>query len=1698
MSDLLTRMNNAVTRANMAASTTFDVLTGAVDGVIQVQGESIPTLSTRVRDYISIVVGDGSLNGVDGVGIAEMYVDQQGHLLVRLDNQQTPTDLGLVSPEDGDGVESVAYDEITGELTITLTTGQIIDLGNIAGEDAPRITDAYIEGANLKVETSDGTIFTAGDISQFGGISVNFVDLTEAGDLVVIFSDGTITTLGHVVGAKGETGRSVISGYINGAGDLVFLRNDGDQVNVGKVNVKIPDANSVVVESAKLGGVNGDELILTLTTGDVNVGKVVGEKGLDGIDGNGVDSVTLGSDGMLKFTMTDTSTTSVGPILNIDSTNGSIFLTSAEIDVDGNLSFEVDVNGVIETVNVGRAVGLDGKDGATIATAKVDPVTSELTFHDAEDVQLFNAGVIEQNSITTASIDPDTGHLILGLTDGTTVDGGSDLRGTDGLDGVGVTGAYIDAEGHLWFTFDEMPDADAGKVTAPVETDVVLVDDQLTITLSDGQVFGPFTVGGTDGNFVTSADIVNGELILQMSTGLPINAGSLEKNPTELSFGETGGLKVGFNDETFIETVERVKGIDGNTIDSVVVDDETHDLVFTVTTEDSTVTTEVRVPAQKGNSITALEVVGDELVITNDVTVEPLRMTIPKGVDGNSITDFTFVDGSLNIITSGAPDVPVVVPTVQGKTVESVSIEGDNLVFNVSTEEMPISFPTIRGVDAVESIRDISFNAGNGSLVITKVDDSEIVIENARGIDGITIDRIYIGLDKELIIETSDGGLFQFPYQEGRDGDSITAVELTPELELKITTVIEGVTSEVVIPAVHGIDGEDALTVLNGEVNATKQLVLTMSDDVTTHTIDGVGASVRDVVVNQVTGKLEITLDDETIITSDTSVRGRDGFGTGVAGVQYQGGNLVVTLKDVAGDETTHDAGLVEVVNITNAQMIDGDLILDFSDGRLPVNVGRIMGTDGRHVVSAEITPQQSLVLNMNNGDVIDAGSAKGADGRSITTLDVLATNDMVVNYDDDTVDVIGNIGGSDDLVLWESGVPYAKDRVVIYEGTLYLSQVNRNSSRPPHANWKAIAFGDYLTEIRTPVAISPIGGESGFNTKPPLTMSVYAPLVSSDVLDYREIQIYVSSPTALTYTAQHNGFDATIHEVETELAVNQVYKWRFRDIAVSGVMSEWSEVETFITPQLSLKSPTIRINENESTISAVSSPQFHTGPFDDSTGQVHRNTSWEVRLVSDDSVVYSKTNSGVLTTVIPYGTLTENTLYKIRAKHHGNSIASSWSVWLEFTTEITFNYVNAPMIKYLGDDPEIIDSFPQFRTISIQKTPHFAISGENIPMHVVGIEWEVVNADTGEIHETVIKDSTTDYETFTASNEWITNTNYRVRSRVNTSRFGISPWSPWFEGSALIYVEKPVVSTLEDPLQFPDRGELTITAYSAVNEVYVSTDWEVRDSNTEDILLSMKGVSGLMANALDFKVPASPTNQSLKVRVRYNSVNVSSEWSEYLHLEAQHAYTGPGPKTLIAGDLDLGFYGDLPTAELFPGMVGFPTLGTIISPAERWFKFSLQGHTIFVADRSTHNIGVTPSTSNSGNYYGTAGYGDGVITHPFSSYFNRGISVSYLNDKFKHRVLRKDDWDSVFTMISPNELEPVATYTMEEIGFTSSPTSLYSFRSGRSGQVNWWSAIGFGTQNNPIGYTSQRQTDYSMRIPTIRPTIWLEVEYKQ
>ncbi len=117
----------------------------------------------------------------------------------------------------------------------------------------------------------------------------------------------------------------------------------------------------------------------------------------------------------------------------------------------------------------------------------------------------------------------------------------------------------------------------------------------------------------------------------------------------------------------------------------------------------------------------------------------------------------------------------------------------------------------------------------------------------------------------------------------------------------------------------------------------------------------------------------------------------------------------------------------------------------------------------------------------------------------------------------------------------------------------------------------------------------------------------------------------------------------------------------------------------------------------------------------------------------------------------------------------------------------------------------------------------------------------------------------------------------------------------------------------------------------------------------------------------------------------------------EMVGTQAFTPINGPGPNYLVAGDDMAGFYGEVPTSDLFSGdelasAIGLSS-GVSMFNTEPWLKFSYQGKTLFVAKKG-YRYGLSWDDLNAlGLVYGNSG--DPTVTLGDDTFKVRLINIS-------------------------------------------------------------------------------------------------------
>ena len=268
----------------------------------------------------------------------------------------------------------------------------------------------------------------------------------------------------------------------------------------------------------------------------------------------------------------------------------------------------------------------------------------------------------------------------------------------------------------------------------------------------------------------------------------------------------------------------------------------------------------------------------------------------------------------------------------------------------------------------------------------------------------------------------------------------------------------------------------------------------------------------------------------------------------------------------------------------------------------------------------------------------------------------------------------------------WSAVANYAPNDVVSYNNNSYLANIANINSTPPSADWTLLAAqgtpGSLPGLIRTPTAVSPLTSGGTVSPSGPLVASAYAPLYSADLRNYRTFQVATTADTTFATPVFAINVNADSTVISPGLTVSTGYRWRCKDVALSGAESDWMTVQTFTTNSLTVSTPTITVEGGPSTVGRsplLTGSAYVTTPDPSAT---HLSTNWEVRKTSDNSLVWSSYDNTVnLTSItVPYNVLAVSTSYAFRAQYNSTVYGSSAYGSTTASTASTFpNTVYSP-----------------------------------------------------------------------------------------------------------------------------------------------------------------------------------------------------------------------------------------------------------------------------------------------------------------------------------------------------------------------------------------------------------------------------------
>ena len=653
-------------------------------------------------------------------------------------------------------------------------------------------------------------------------IGISTAKFSSKGELIIVLTDGTQLNLGKAVGADGAPGKDGTNG-VNGK--------DGVDGAPGKDGTDGADGTNVSGAAIDAAG----QLVLTFSDGSsVNLGKVVGTNGKDGINGtNGVD----GKDGVDGAPGKD----GKDGVNGADGKDGAdgVGIQNIAIDNGGKLYITL-TNGT--NLDLGKIAGIDGKDGVDGAPGKdgadgkdgVDGAPGKDGVDGKDGVSVTATTINEKGELIISFSDGKSTNLgkIAGIdgTDGT--DGVDGEDGKDGADGIGIAKTEINAKGELVVTYTDGKSTNLGVVVGTDGADgkdgANGADGKDGVDGAPGKdgVDGTDGKDGADGIGITSTTInEKGELIITYSDGNSTNLGKI----TGID-GEDGKDGVnGTDGKDGINGADGKDGIDGVGVAKTEINDK-GELVITYTDDKSVnlgvvVGTDGKdgmdgkdgVDGADGTGITGAEVnTAGELVLyfSNQTNINLGKIKGADGVDGiNGTNGVDGVDGK-----DGA----------DGVGIETVTLTNGELFVKL-TSGTTLNLGNIRGEDGL-GIAKTEIN-DKGELVITYTDTTStnlgkvVGADGKDGKDGVGIANVSV-TNGNLTVLLTDNQVLNLGNIKGEKGDTGATGPQGPQGIQGET----GATGPQGPQGIQGATGAQGVGVKNAYVNDQLHLILVLTD----------------------------------------------------------------------------------------------------------------------------------------------------------------------------------------------------------------------------------------------------------------------------------------------------------------------------------------------------------------------------------------------------------------------------------------------------------------------------------------------------------------------------------------------------------------------------------------------------------------------------------------------------------------------------------------------------------------------------------------------------------------------------------------------------------------------------------------------------------------------------------------------------
>ena len=372
--------------------------------------KNLITNAVTEEQWLASLKGEKGAQGEQGVGIQNITLNNGTMTITLTDNTQFQFE-NIGSASSSGVAPQIRINTQTNEWEISSDSGNSwVSTGVKAtgekgadGADGAKGEDGISPKVQINAVTNEWELSVNNGLSWTStGVKATGTDGKD-GDTPFVGNNGNwwIGTTDTGVKAAGQDGKDGKDGQ-NGADgkdgrDGINGKDGNDGVSV--TGVTINDENKLVITLSE-----GDPIII-----DKSLMGATGAAGADGKDGNGISSVTLTPDFYLVFHYTDgTNSEKLGPIKGEKGDKGDDGVGIANVSLDANGNLYITYSNTNVPVLLGNARGPKGDTGDTgPAGPKGD------TGADGKDgVGIKNAYVNSER------------HLILELTDGTTIDAG--------------------------------------------------------------------------------------------------------------------------------------------------------------------------------------------------------------------------------------------------------------------------------------------------------------------------------------------------------------------------------------------------------------------------------------------------------------------------------------------------------------------------------------------------------------------------------------------------------------------------------------------------------------------------------------------------------------------------------------------------------------------------------------------------------------------------------------------------------------------------------------------------------------------------------------------------------------------------------------------------------------------------------------------------------------------------------------------------------------------------------------------------------------------------------------------------------------------------------------------------------------------------------------------------------------------------